>query len=869
MIIKLRNIVLLSLFLILPTILPSQTKLSDSPNGRIVEEYLMNQKARYGFDDKDIEDFLVTSEVYSKNSGVNYMYINQLYNNIKIYNAITTVAIKEDEVFSFNHRIQFNVKDKIEVTTPTVDVMSAINKLNNELNLGASSFTVSQIGQRRFEITSDEIVEIPIEAELVYVPMEEKLLLAWDMTIYLKDGSHWWSVRVDAINNNIIDQYDMILTCQFDHPRGSKSHINGHQDVMSKSLVSPLFSAQGSYNVYAYPVESPIHGNRSIATNSNSIEASPFGWHDTNGNEGSEYTITRGNNVFAREDRDANNFGGYSPDGGSSLNFDYSLDLTDSPESYQDAAIANLFYWNNVMHDVWFEHGFDEASGNFQEFNYTAQGLGLDSVNADAQDGSGFNNANFGTPPEGANPRMQMFLWQVAGPLDINNGSLAGSYNAVAAGFGESLTTPLTGDLALTLDGGSDPNDACQSITNGSDINGKIAVIRRGSCEFGLKVLEAEDQGAIAVIMVNNVSTAPISMAPGAVGNQVTIPSVMISQSDGEALISELESNESISATLNREELVDGDFDNGIIAHEYGHGISNRLVGGAFNVGCLRNDIHLEQMGEGWSDWFGLMVTMTSEDTPEQRRGIGTFPLGEPTNGNGIRPAPYSTDFAQNDFTYANSNFGVSQPHGVGFVYATALWDLTWAYIDKYGFDPDLYNGDGGNNKVMTLVIESLKLIPCAPGFIDGRDSLLAADQAITGGADACMIWEVFANRGMGFAADQGSSLSRSDQTEDFTLPPANDPSIANCSSLSTESFNISELKIYPNPTNSGIFIETKNGLGSVSLSVVDLNGRIVIKEQVVIFDTFQLNIANLESGIYLLKLQGESIDFNHKIIKN
>ena len=79
---------------------------------------------------------------------------------------------------------------------------------------------------------------------------------------------------------------------------------------------------------------------------------------------------------------------------------------------------------------------------------------------------------------------------------------------------------------------------------------------------------------------------------------------------------------------------LDGDFDNGIIAHEYGHGISNRLTGGASNSSCLSND---EQMGEGWSDWFGLMLTIEPADTDTDIRGIGTYASGEAPSGYGIR----------------------------------------------------------------------------------------------------------------------------------------------------------------------------------------------------------------------------------------
>jgi extracellular elastinolytic metalloproteinase len=113
-----------------------------------------------------------------------------------------------------------------------------------------------------------------------------------------------------------------------------------------------------SYNVFPLPVESPNHGNRQIVNNPADPAASPFGWHDTDGVVGPEFTITRGNNVLAKEDVDGNNeVGGvgFSPDGSAALNFDFSLDFSLSPFDYQEAAITNLFYMNNMMHDIWFK----------------------------------------------------------------------------------------------------------------------------------------------------------------------------------------------------------------------------------------------------------------------------------------------------------------------------------------------------------------------------------------------------------------------------------------------------------------------------------------------------------------------------------
>jgi extracellular elastinolytic metalloproteinase len=80
-------------------------------------------------------------------------------------------------------------------------------------------------------------------------------------------------------------------------------------------------------------------------------------------------------------------------------------------------------------------------------------------------------------------------------------------------------------------------------------------------------------------------------------------------------------------------------------------------------------------------------------------------------------------------------------------------------------------NQDAGNVQALAIVTEALKIQPCSPGFVDGRDAVLAADAAIYNGANECRIWNAFAKRGLGVSADQGSSNSRSDGTEAFDTP--------------------------------------------------------------------------------------------------
>ena len=212
----------------------------------------------------------------------------------------------------------------------------------------------------------------------------------------------------------------------------------------------------------------------------------------------------------------------------------------------------------------------------------------------------------------------------------------------------------------------------------------------------------------------------------------------------------------------------DGVLESMLMAHLLGHGVTARLTGGRLNVSCLANE---ESMTEGWSDWFGLVLTASPADGPATPRGIGTYVLGQPPDGGGFRPAPYTTDLEVNGFTY--DDVAAADTFTIGFVWASMLWDATWNLIADHGFNPDVYDPwtSGGNNLALQLVVDALKLQPCNPGFVDARDAVLLADEILTGGLNRCALWRAFARRGLGVSASQGSPNSDSDGVEAFDLP--------------------------------------------------------------------------------------------------
>ncbi|MGV6828342.1 MAG: T9SS-dependent M36 family metallopeptidase [Flavobacteriales bacterium] len=853
-----------------------QLGFSQDFNG-IISSYLNNNRSQLNLLTSDIENFDIKSQSYSKSMQANNVYITQQYQGIDIFNSTSSFAIKNNEVIYAKMGFTNNISSKINTTTPLITAQDAISNAASSLGLQSPTdlSLLETVSNHSFVFSNGGISLNEIPVKLVYQPTQENTLkLAWKLSIYFLDASHYYNVRIDALTGELLDSNDWVVSCNFEkNAFHNASHNHNKSSILfSETTTSEASLAGGAqYRVFAMPIESPNHGSDALIADPSDFVSSPFGWHDTDGVAGPEFTITRGNNVWAQEDRNGNNGVGASPDGGGSLTFDFPFDFNSDPVNMVDAATVNLFYWNNIMHDVWYQYGFDEENGNFQENNYGNGGNGSDSVNADAQDGSGTNNANFATPTDGSNPRMQMFLWSGggAGPVDIltiNNGPLAGVYSGVPASFGAPIPVPpLTEDIVVIEDDNAGPstdtNDGCDNITNPGDLNGKIVIIRRGECEFGFKALGAQNEGAVAVIMVNNVSGDPIVMAPGAVGDQVTIPLFMVTNTDGDAIIAELNGGGSINGTITGENVqpdLDGDVDNAIIAHEYGHGISNRLTGGPINTNCLFNG---EQMGEGWSDWFGLVLTMKTGDQPEDRRGIGTYVTGQPTDGTGIRQYPYSTNMSINPLTYANLPATGGQVHAVGTIWATMLWDLTWAFIDQYGFDPDFYNGTGGNNIAMQLVMDGMKLQGCAPGFVDGRDGILEADYIINGGANCELIWNVFANRGLGFSASQGSSNSTTDGTPAFDTPEDCSLGINDQGALNNN-FNV-----YPNPSNGQINIASKLDLGNATINIFDINGRNIFTENVELHNMATINASILKTGVYILQINGDTYNHTTKLI--
>ena len=868
-----RSVVLLALMA------PALTSAQDGAVSA-VKAYFQQNQARYGVGAADVQELVVTDAYTSR--GLTHVYLRQAFAGIPVWNARANATVARDGSIAAPHaRFVSGLADRVNTTQPTLSAEAAAAAAVRHLARTEAEWrllpTVLSDEPGELDLPADYFVPTTERAGLYFFATETGTVrLVWNVEVQARDGAHWWALRVDAENGQVLDLHDYVA---HDHwgfaARGSAEPPSLAPFSAAAAMPAPP-AASGTYNVFPIPLESPIHGPQTVVTNPHHPTASPQGWHSDGTNS---FTITRGNNVYASEDRDANNSPGLSPDGGPGLVFNFPFDPTQPPVNYQELAITNLFYWNNIVHDVLYLYGFDEPSRNFQQTNFTSQGLGNDFVWADAQDGSGTNNANFSTPPDGSRPRMQMFEWDAPPGLDITAPpEIAGPRLAGGAQFGPP-SYDITANVVVARTAEGDPAHACggEDIGNQSELAGNIALIPRGApfsnpndpnCFFQNKARQAQNAGAIGVIIYNCVPNPPqcnathpeqiitMALATGQT-NDITIGSQFVARSTGLALAN-VSPNGEAHMTLSAIDR-DSDLDAGIITHEYGHGISNRLTGNA--SGCITN--HVETGSEGWSDWYGLMLTQRTGDTGPMARPVGRYVTSA------LREAPYSTDFTINDWTYGDTRT-LTQVHSVGFVWATILWEATWEVINAFGYSSDIYNADGtaGNQVMLNIVTEAFKIQPCQPGFVDARDAILDADSLLYGGAHDLALWTGFARRGLGQFAVQGSSGTNGDNVEDFTIPTivANEPGAGEL----PEGYALSE--VYPNPFNpQARFTLEVAETQPVLVELYDALGRRVatLHDGALAAGTahaFTVDGRGLASGLYMVRATGETFTATRRV---
>jgi len=521
----------------------------------IARGFLKQNDSLFALSDAAVSILALANE--DVDGGTTFLKYNQTIGGIKVFEGgVQVVVNKNGEVLSV--REGFLVSGQTVKLNPAVSETKGIAKAfeyagrNVDSSFAETYTRASKSEMSRFANPLGPHYE-DILTELNVLRVGNAARLAWH--VYTEVGKNeWYEMLVDAHSGELLLRFNLYVE-----------------------------AAQGT--VYT---EDPGAGGRSLVSfvGDTTINTAA-GWMGTS-------TVTTGNNVEAYLDTnadnapDANNGAGLSNGHASAANQDFTFPFSTAvdPRTQQAAVVTNLFYFNNIMHDFSYGLGFTETSGNFQTNNFGRGGTGNDSVRAEAQDGSGTNNANFATPPDGQRPRMQQFLF-----------------------------------------------------------------------------------------------TAP---------------------------------------TPDRDSSVDSD----VVFHEYGHGISNRLIG---NGGSGLSGTQSGAMGEGWSDYWAITINNDG--------AVGEYVVN---NTIGIRRAAYTVPAAAVHDSYADVGSGGFEVHNDGEVWAVTLWDLR-AQLGKATTD--------------RLVLNGMKFTPTRPSFLNARDGILQADQNLNGGVNRCAIWTVFARHGMGVSA--------------------------------------------------------------------------------------------------------------------
>ncbi|KAF8872228.1 Fungalysin metallopeptidase-domain-containing protein [Infundibulicybe gibba] len=222
----------------------------------------------------------------------------------------------------------------------------------------------------------------------------------------------------------------------------------------------------------------------------------------------------------------------------------------------------------------------------------------------------------------------------------------------------------------------------------------------------------------------------------------------------------------------------DAAMDNSVLIHEFTHGLTRRMVGGGI-VRCSRT-----------MEARGLSTNALDSSWVQQRPILPRLPLQNPTLSlpdytygrylvnsiAGMRTYPYSTSEITNPLRYSSIKT-LHEVHDIGEVWANMLHNVHAALVREHGFSRNAKTDPTtpeGNVVFMRLFMSALSILPCSPTFLYARDAWIQADYVIYGGANRCLLWKVFASRGLGVDAGEWYL----DNSESSAVPPDCRPTI-------------------------------------------------------------------------------------------
>lgn len=411
---------------------------SPSDKHRVIKAFVNEHAGLFGFAADALDSAEVKRDYVTSHNGLRTVVWQQKFQGIPVFAAVLQGHITRQEELVrlssyfmpdlFAAASQGSPRWASLAASPAISVQEAVARAAQNLGDATTADTVSvrkpAEGESQKQLVRAQGLKGDVYAELTWLPMDgDSMRLCWKIQAVSQVQRETFRLLVDAETGSVVVRHN--LTWYQSAPENTVSLSAYLSD--SPTPFSPSWDSPSSEQPALVPYP---EGARTKLTNFFALNAvaSPFGWFY--GSTGGVFQ-TVGNNVDAHADWDDDDLADIPRPRvpSSDPDFTFPIDLTQPPARYTNAAIVNLFYWNNFMHDRLYELGFTEAAGNFQTSNTNRGGYGGDAVQADAQDGAGLNdpishanNANFSVNEDGIPGRMQMYVFN--GPVPNRDGDL-------------------------------------------------------------------------------------------------------------------------------------------------------------------------------------------------------------------------------------------------------------------------------------------------------------------------------------------------------------------------------------------------------------------------------------------------------------
>jgi Zn-dependent metalloprotease len=354
---------------------PVAARLTDPAEA--AKRFLIDHRDVFKLDAADAASFIVTRTDVEPKSDLRHITLQRVYNGTPVFQGAITVHMDPgNQVFRVlgDEFYRIGTPTNRQVLTPADAAVAA----SHALGIANVAPVLQSSEGLRTTFSSPRMLDpITVEPRIFHVADGDDRY-AYQAVVSWLDETRTQNLElalIDAMDGTLLDRHNLVNT-----------------------FTGNVFTSN------------PL-GTRSVVSFDGNPTASPSGWVDAT-------RRTRGNNAIAATDLDRNNSVGANeiqPTANAADSFDFPFSAAQNASLFREAAVANAFYFVNDYHDRVYAYGFTEASGNFQTSNFGRGGAQNDEVQVDVQDASGTNNANFGTPPDGSRPRMQMFLFTLNG----------------------------------------------------------------------------------------------------------------------------------------------------------------------------------------------------------------------------------------------------------------------------------------------------------------------------------------------------------------------------------------------------------------------------------------------------------------------